>query len=490
MVGEYSIVRWLFLRGLGVIYLIAFASFAVQSTPLIGKRGLLPAKDFLLSAYRLFGRKAYLYYPTFAWINSSDGSIKFLCLAGIFLAILLILGLQTTPVLLFLWALYLSLVGIGQVFLSFQWDILLLEVGFLSIFLVPPSLLPSQALGPPSPIVIFLFKLLLFRLILMSGIVKLASGDLTWRNLTALAFHYQTQPLPTPLAWYFFKLPLWFQKVSTLFALLTELLIPFFYFGPRTVRGMAASATILLQLLISLTGNYAFFNLLTMLLTIFLFNDAFFSRILPEWAIQLANRTSSEQEATSFSWGNPVLIPLAILLVLLGAIYLLSPLIKNTGFYKKLNPALQVIAPFRIVNPYGLFSVMTTVRPEIILEGSVDGISWLPYEFRYKPGDLGRALPVVEPHQPRLDWQMWFAALGSYQDNRWLLTLVTRLLQGEPQANRFFSANPFPDKPPKYIRALLYDYRFTTFKERAQTGTWWQRELLGQYLPTIALTDR
>ena len=490
MPGDYSLVRWLFLRGLGVIYLIAFASFAVQSKPLIGRRGLLPAKDFLLTVQRLFGKKAYLYYPTLAWFDTSDAFILFLCLAGIFLSILLIFGLQTTPVLLVLWALYLSLVGIGQIFLSYQWDVLLLETGFLAIFLIPPSILPRQALAPPSPIVILLYKFLIFRLILMSGIVKLASGDPTWRNLTALAYHYQTQPLPTPLAWYFFKLPLWFQKLSTLFALVTELVMPFFYFGPRTLRWIAAGATILLQLLILLTGNYAFFNFLTILLTIFLFEDALFMRILPDWVLKFAKGQPGNMEASRVAWGNPVLILLAVFLVSLGGFYLVSPLIKNTAFYKKASTVLQVIAPFRIVNPYGLFAVVTTVRPEIVIQGSNDAVNWMPYEFKYKPGDPGRAPPVVEPHQPRLDWQMWFAALGSYHDNRWLLTLVTRLLQGEPDVEGLFARNPFPDKPPRYVRALLYDYRYTTFRERALTGDWWERELLGEYLPVISLVNR
>lgn len=483
--GDFVIVRWIFLRLLGAIYLVAFASFTLQVGGLVGSKGILPAGEYLDAIYSSLGARGYYLFPTLAWINAGDVFLKGLCIAGMLVSLFLLFGLQTTPVLFILWALYLSLVTIGQNFLAFQWDVLLVEVGFLSIFLVPPSLLPRQAMAPPSAFVILLFRFLLFKLIFMSGIVKLASGDLSWRNLTALSYHYETQPLPTPLAWYMHQLPLWFQKISTLFALVTELVVPFLYFTPRLFRFAGAGFTILLQVLILLTGNYAFFNWLTISLAFFLLDDRLLSRFLPVQRLSALVLVVLGEHR--IAWGRYIPAGLALVLLVTGLSHIAFRVSSKPGILKPVMPLLDITGALKISNGYGLFAVMTTERPQIIVEGSDDGEDWLAYEFKYQPVKVKRAPPVVAPHQPRLDWQMWFAALSSFQRNQWFLRFGVRLLEGSPEVVGLLGRNPFPDRPPKYLRAVLYDYRFTTASERAKTGAWWHREELGIYMSTISL---
>lgn len=483
--GNEIITRWIYFRLFGVIELIAFASFGVQAAGLIGKNGIQPAGKYLEAVKKSFGRKGFFFYPTLFWIDSSDRSLVGACLLGAFLSLALILGVQTTPVLLLLWILYLSLVSVGQVFLSYQWDALLLEAGFLSIFLVPPSILPSQALRAPSPWIIFLFRWLLFRLIFMSGVAKLISGDLTWRNLTAMAYHYETQPLPDPLAWYMHKLPALFQKFSTLFSLVIELVPPWLFFIPGLLGWIGGFLSILLQLFILLTGNFAFFNDLMIVLAVFLYDDAVFQKLLPARLLDLAG--AGLPAGAPYAWGNIFPILLAVFISITGLLTMLIRFTRDPNLIKTFQPFLQSISSLRLVNAYGLFASMTTLRPEIILEGSDDSQTWKPYKFKYKPGDLHRRPPVVAPHQPRLDWQMWFAALADYRASPWILNLVESLLLGSPEVLKLLAENPFPEKPPHYIRGILYDYHFTTFEEKKRSGDWWKREALGLYLPVVSL---
>ncbi len=486
---SYVLSCWLFLRLLGIVYFVAFLSFWLQLPGLIGSDGILPAGRFLEMVDTNFGSRAYWLVPTLAWLDSSDAFLKFLALGGTLLSILLILGFLTVPVLVMLWVFYLSLVNAGQYFMSFQWDNLLLEAGFLAIFLAPIQVLPRLSReSPPSSVVIWLCRLLLFRLMFSSGIGKLTSGDPTWRNFTALDFHYYTQPLPNPIAWYMFQLPEWFHKLSVGFVFLAELIIPFFIFAPRRLRFIAGAGIILLQVLIALTGNYAFFNLLTISLCVLLFDDAFLKRLLPSKirdsidVRQLTNRLTRTPLYKRIG-----LAILALIILFLGFVQLGSVVIGSQNLPMALRQAFLWVSPFRVVNNYGLFRVMTTSRPEIIIEGSNDGENWLEYEFKYKPGDRKRPPPWVAPHQPRLDWQMWFAALGNSQNNPWFVNLVVRILQGSPDVLRLFEKNPFPAGPPKYLRAELYEYRFTNFDTKEATGDWWQRELIGAYFYPISL---
>jgi hypothetical protein len=442
-----------FVRLLGCIYLIAFISFGVQSPGLIGSHGIEPYGNYLNYFRKQFGGAAWRYVPTVLWLSPADGALRAVWILGAVCALLAAVGpgkkwFERTALgaCLVLW---LSLCSVGQDFLSFQWDALLIETGFLALF------------ADATPVRVWLFRWLAFRLMFYSGVVKLASHDAAWRDLTALHYHYETQPLPNPLAWYMYQLPMWFQKFSTAVVFAGELAVPFLFFAPRRLRHIGAWITIGLQLLIFATGNYTFFNILAIALTIWLLLDT------EPWPADRFRR-ARDIVLAAFVGGLSGIITLQILSL---------PLPPGC------DEVLHVAAPFQIVNSYGLFAVMTTTRDEIVVEGSGDGVNWRAYEFRYKPGGVRRAPPVVEPHQPRLDWQMWFAALSNYQQNRWFVNFMVRLLQGEPAVLRLLESNPFPRTPPKYIRARLYRYHFTHWGEH----DWWTREERGMYFPPVSL---
>jgi predicted DCC family thiol-disulfide oxidoreductase YuxK len=470
-VETFCIASWLFLRTLGAVYLIAFASFAVQAAGLIGSRGVSPVAEFLHSLREYYG-PAYWQVPTVFWLNASDGMIKAVCIAGIGMSAMLFLGVRWRILRVVLFVLYLSLVTAGQEFMGYQWDALLLEAGFLGILL------------GSSPVVHWLYRWLLFRLVFLSGIVKLASGDPSWHHFTALPVHYETQPLPTPLAWYMYQLPAWFQRGSVGFVFFVEIVVPFLIFAPRRVRFFAARAILVLQVLILLTGNYAFFNLLTIAFCLFLMDDAFFRRILSKTATRRSSATTTYEK--SRAWSRAVCGAFAALALFVGGFQVA----RTFGVrWSVADATIRGVSPFQIINSYGLFAVMTTTRPEIVIEGSNDGVTWLPYEFKYKAGDLNRPPAWVAPHQPRLDWQMWFAALGDYQSDPWIVRFMARLLQGSPEVLRLVGSNPFSEGPPHYVRAMLYQYRFTTPAERKSKGAWWSRELKGIYVPTVSLRN-
>jgi predicted DCC family thiol-disulfide oxidoreductase YuxK len=485
---SYFLSRWLFLRLLGVIYFIAFLSFWIQIPGLIGSDGILPAERFLEIVKFNLESKAYWLVPTVAWFNAHDGFLQFLALGGTLLSVLVIFGVLTIPVLVVLWIFYLSLVSAGQVFMSFQWDNLLLEAGFLAIFMAPLQVLPRlSGESPPSMAVLWLFRFLLFRLMFSSGFGKLTSGDPTWRNFTALDFHYFTQPLPTPIAWYMYQLPEWFHKLSVGFMFFIEIVIPFLIFAPRQLRFIAGAGIILLQVFIALTGNYTFFNVLTISLCALLFDDAFLRRVCPKKIKEAMEikRLISDSRYT-FPHKKLGMGILAAIIIFLGCIQLSGVVIGSQNLPRILRQTFLWVSPFRIVNNYGLFRVMTTSRPEIIIEGSNDGENWVEYEFKSKPGNLKTAPPWVQPHQPRLDWQMWFAALGNTQNNPWFVNLMERILQGSPHVLRLLESNPFPEQPPKYLRAALYEYSFTNLDTKRDTGDWWKRELIGTYFYPIS----
>jgi predicted DCC family thiol-disulfide oxidoreductase YuxK len=485
----FRISRWVFLRLLGIIYLIAFCSFFTQILGLIGSNGILPADIFLGSLKISLGWKAYVGLPTLAWINYGDGFLRFIPLCGMLLSLFLIAGLFTFPVLLGLWLLYLSLANIGQDFMSFQWDVLLLEAGFLAIFLAPLAVFERASSGSsPSKIVLWLLRFLLFRLMFSSGIGKILSGDPAWRDFTALAFHYYTQPLPTPIAWYMNQLPLWFQKLSVGFMYLVEVVVPFFIFAPRRLRYFAGVMIILLQVLILLTGNYTFFNLLSIALCVLLFDDSFLRAILPsKTKIHTVSQEIDIKSGFGFSMKRLVAVLFFVVMFALGCIQLGKAVVGYRSMPRVFQNVIRWVSPYRIVNSYGLFTVMTTSRPEIIIEGSNDGRDWQEYKFKYKPGDLKKPLPWVAPLQPRLDWQMWFAALSSYQANPWFTNFMLQLLEGSREVLDLLDQNPFPESPPKYLRASVYEYNFTDPETRRTTGDIWSRELKGLYLPILSL---
>jgi len=473
--------RW-FLRALGLIFLIAFVSLWVQIAGLIGSNGITPVSEFLSAARQQLDDRALSILPTLCWFNSSDAFLHFLCGSGAVFSVLLICGIAPAWSLVALVTFYLSLTIAGQTFLSFQWDILLVETGFLAILLAPWRLWWTRTNEPRvSRVGIFLLKLLLFKLILMSGAVKLTSGDDCWWNLRALDYHYWSQPLPNVIAWWADQHPEWFKKFSVAFCLVVELIVPFLIWSPRRLRLLACSLLIFLQLAIAATGNYNFFNLLTIALCMLLIDDAVFRRKSPP----VTDHCCKFVDRLSMCVATIVII----FTLPLNARLIYSAFKPEEEWSPLLGSVYARAESFRIVNGYGLFRVMTKDRKEIIIEGSADGIDWQSYEFKWKPGGVKRAPGWCAPHQPRLDWQMWFAALGSYRQNPWFVQTVIALLHGKPRVAALFEENPFPESPPRYIRATLYRYRFTSAEEHRQTGAWWKRQALGEYLPSVSLED-
>jgi predicted DCC family thiol-disulfide oxidoreductase YuxK len=492
--------RLWFFRSLGCVYLIAFLSLWTQMDGLIGEHGILPIAEYLPAVREQIGSSAPFLLPTLCWFNASDAFLHFLCGAGAVISVLLMAGFVPVVSLVLLFVLYLSLAIAGQTFLSFQWDILLLETGFLAIFFAPIRWrLGGGRDAPVSRVGHFLLKLLLFKLLVMSGVVKLTSGDdswgwvdhsFHWSALTALDYHYWSQPLPTIFAWWADKSPEWFKHFSVVFCLFVEIIVPIFIWAPRRLRHIACGLLIFLQLAIAITGNYCFFNLLTIALCLLLIDDGtwrFKERRFP-------NRRSEPLESDQFrdrpSWYQrwPAVVVLVVTLPI-NAMLMFSAFKPRATWPDSIETLYGYVAPFRIVNGYGLFRVMTKSRPEIILEGSADGIEWLPYEFKWKPGDPNQPPHWVAPHQPRPDWQMWFAALGTYRQNPWFIGLTKQLLKNSPDVTRLLAHNPFPDKPPLFVRSTLFDYHFTTSAERRLSGAWWTREERGEYLPALSLKD-
>jgi len=318
-----------------------------------------------------------------------------------------------------------------------------------------------------------------------SGVVKLSCGDKTWRNLTALNTHFMTQPLPTWMGWYFHQSPPWFRKLSTLMVYAIEIGLPIFIFISPETRVIACAGFVFLMLVIFVTGNYTFFNLITVSLCLLLLGDTFWEQILPHpLQVHILFSLHSSKFSQALLFAQTVLLGGVLFISLPQLLRSIFPKISIPNFLKILEYA---ISPFRIINSYGLFRVMTTTRPEIQVEGSYDGKIWLPYSFKYKPGDLDCRPKFVEPHQPRLDWQLWFAALSSFQSSPWFHNFCIRLLQASPDVLKLIQKNPFPQKPPRYVRALLYDYRFTTQKEKKDSGQWWTKEYLGVYSPILSI---
>ena len=470
----YAISRCLLIRAIGLVYLIAFLSLWAQIAGLVGSRGILPAQPYLDAVRAQTGLERYWLLPTLCWVDAGDGFLKGLCAGGAVLSSALIAGLVPVPCLLLPWIFYLSLTTVCRTFLGFQWDALLLEAGFLTILIAP---LRWRCRIPcarrPSRAFMWLLRWLLFRLMFSSGVVKLASGDPSWNSLTALDFHYETQPLPTWTAWYAHQLPGAFQRTSVILMFVVELLVPFLIFGPRRMKLLACALLVSLQVMFAGTGNYAFFNLLTIALCLSLVDDA-------AWPKRWRAEPPAPLRSRRRGW---IVIPIVAVLMVASTTEMAARFGTPLPWPAFVARGIDLLSPFRLVNAYGLFAVMTTRRAEIVVEGSNDGSTWLAYEFKWKPGDPTRRPGFVAPHQPRLDWQMWFAALGPYNQSPWLRGFEARLLQGSPEVLALLGHNPFPDAPPRYIRAVLYDYHFTDPATRRAGGAWWRRELLGAFGP-------
>jgi predicted DCC family thiol-disulfide oxidoreductase YuxK len=488
---SFGISTWLFLRLLGLVHFFAFLSFWTQLSGLVGPQGILPAQPYLDMLHGPLGAARFWQLPTLCWIFGAGGFLHVLCGAGLALSLALIAGFAPARCLILLWADYLSLCAAGQVFLEYQWDNLLIETTLLTIFLVPWARWSCRSCLDPPRLARWLLWWLLFRLILLSGASKLLSGDETWRGFTALSFHFQTQPLPTWVSWYAQQLPEAAKKLAGLLVLVIEIAGPFLLILPRRARHLGAAIQLGFQGLIALTGNYAFFNLLTAALCLLFFDDAFWRAVLgPLGLSRLSECQARAANPRPHNRGRRALAAIAIVYFALTSEALLAPLFPGLAFSAGSRVLWNAVAPFRSLNSYGLFAVMTRERPEIIIEGSNDGLVWLPYEFKAKPGDPRRRPGFIAPLQPRLDWQLWFAALEFPERNPWVTLLCGRLLQASPPVLGLFALNPFPDHPPQFVRAELYDYQFTSPAVRAMRGQWWVRTLIGEYVPPCALRSQ
>lgn len=471
---SYALAAWFFTRTLALVYFVAFVSLAMQSRGLFSSKGILPIKGYLQAVEKQVGPSGTWQLPTVFWLDPTDQSIQTAAVVGAVAAALAFLGLAQGWMFFTCFVLYLSFVTAGQDFMSFQWDALLVEVGFIALFAVPWNF-KFQLFTAVDPhwSVRYMFYAVLFKLMFLSGVVKILSGDESWADLSALSYHYWTQPLPNPLSPFVHWLPLWVHQFATALTFAIELGVPFFIWWPRA-RVWASLAFIGLSVMIFLTGNYTFFNILTIALAFWLIPDSTWERIIP-WEFTTIPSPIFAQ------WGT---------MSVMGVLVVISFIWCTRWFYtdammSAVSPVLGLAQTFRISNAYGLFATMTKDRPEIILEGSLDGQSWKEYGFKYKVGDTDRMPPVVAPHQPRLDWQMWFAALSNFQQTYWFQNLMVRIFEARPDVLDLLGENPFPDAPPRFLRARLYLYKFTEPEEIVMDGTWWTRTLAKEYSPVI-----
>lgn len=479
---SYFLTRLLFLRLLGGIYFVAFLGLVQQLRPLIGRDGLLPAPTFLDQVAAEAGSRAagFSTLPSLFWLSCSDGFLQGSAWVGLGLAAAVVLGATNAVLMALLWALYMSFVHIGQLFYGYGWEILLLEAGFLAIFLCPLRSLRPLPAAPPSPVVLWLVRWTLFRVMLGAGLIKLR-GDSCWRELTCLFYHYETQPLPNPLSWLLNQAPPWLHKLGVLWNHFIELVCPLGLFGPRRLAAVAGFLQIAFQLTLILSGNLAFLNWLTLTLAIACFDDQTLARVLPR---RLGERAAALGRAAVPS---PVQRGLGWALLILVAGLSIQPVVNLLSPGQLMNSSFDRL---HLVNTYGAFGSVGRTRNEIVLLGTdgvpTDGkVRWREYEFKCKPGDLHRRPCVVAPYQLRLDWQIWFAAMSSYDREPWLLHLIYKLLQGDRGALSLLANNPFPEGAPKWIRAELFEYKLTTFKDRG--AGWWTRRRLETYLPPVSL---
>lgn len=462
---SYTIAASLLPRLLGFIYFFAIGAFLFQIRGLLGKNGILPIEDYL-NYFRLhISRKRFFYIPSLFWLNTSDRALMGLTIVGTVISIFLILGYYPALCLALLFVIYLSIVSVGQDFLSFGWESFLLEITFYT-FLV--SLTPI-----PNLMAWINLNFLLFRFHIQAGAVKLQSRDPVWRNLTALAFHYQSQPLPNTWAWYVYKWPMPFHRLSTLFMFFVELVVPFGLFLTDDIRLGVGIILIALQIIIWLTGNFSYLNHLTIALCIIAF---------PNYALSFFHEPSLTL---------PLHWLIDYLLSLIGTGFLILQIVRLWNHFQPHNHLLASwlawLSPFHLVNRYGLFAIMTKERYEIVVEGSEDGMTWKEYLCWYKPSEVTRRPRRVSPYQPRLDWQMWFLPFDDFESATWFHQFLYHLLKGTPEVLKLIRYNPFPHQPPRYIRALMYDYRFSTEDQKKEKGWWWQRNLMGLFSPTMSL---
>ena len=516
--------RWIFLRALGAIYFSAFFSLVLQIRGLIGPQGILPASEYLKSVAEQVGHARYWYVPSVLWFSSGSHMLTGLCWVGMAAAVLLVINIWPRGMLAICFVCFLSFVSAAGDFSGYQSDGMLLEAGFLSLFLAPGGFrLGFGETQRPVRAALYLLLWEWFRIYFESGVAKIAGGDPEWRNFTALDEYYQNGPLPTWIGWYVQHFPHWFHTATTFFTLTLELVLIWAAFLPRSFRIALFFVVTPWQIGIILTANYTFLNYLVLILAFLLLDDSFLMQFFPtKWKQLLLGRpialptepaplavdqlsilappsipSIGEGPASKDvprdpwqnirSWVAPLRV--AVTAVLLTWIFYAT----TAQLVWMVTPAplptspVALLDPFRIANRYGLFAVMTRGRYEIEFQGSNDGQTWIAYPFRHKPQELDKPPRIYAPYQPRLDWNLWFASLGEWRDNPMVLRTQRRLLSNDPDVLALFAANPFPQGPPRRVRAVLWQYWFTSMAEKREHGLWWRRELLGLYAPAIQL---
>lgn len=466
--APYWYSRLIFERGLALIYLIAFIVVINQFIPLLGERGLLPVPRFVQAV-------PFRESPSLFYLRATDGVFRAAGWLGVLLSIVALTGVVQHRSALaagilwgLLWLLYLSFVNVGQTFYGFGWESLLLEVGFFTI-------LAGGGTTSPPTIVNWIYRWTLFRLMFGAGLIKIR-GDACWRDLTCLDYYFETQPIPNSLSWYFHWLPRPVLHGGVAFNHIVELIVPFGYFLPQPFAGIAGIITIVFQLTLIVSGNLSWLNWLTVVLAFTTLDNRFLAWL--PISMPPLQPIPHVQRIAVYALGV-----LVAFLSIAPTLNMLSPnQVMNTSFN-----------PLQIVNTYGAFGSITRERFEIAIEGTADqsleSATWREYQFKGKPGDPSRRPLQIAPYHLRLDWLMWFAAMGSARDYEWFSPLILKLLEGDAATLGLLGSNPFPDRPPRWIRARMFRYTFTTAAERQQTGQWWNREVVGDYFPAVRIAN-
>lgn len=481
----YWLTRFMLLRLLGLVYAVAFLVAVNQIVPLIGTHGLLPADLYFRKVGFALGSNwhGFLRLPSVFWFWHSDGALLTVAWVGLILSLVVLAGYANAPLLFVLWALYLSIVHAGQDWYGYGWEIQLTETGFLAMFLCPLlDMRPFPRRPPPLPVIV-LFRWLIFRIMLGAGLIKIR-GDKIWRNATALYYHFETQPIPGPLSRWFSFLPRVLLRLGVWFNWLAELVAPLFVFWPRIGRHIAGVIIVAFQLTLILSGNLSFLNWLTMVPALACFDDGLWARILPGWLVRRANAAAAVAEEskamTVTAWVATAVV----------CLFSIQPALNLFSASQQMNASYD---PLELVNTYGAFGSVGQQRYNIVFEGTDDDTTggrarWRPYVYKYLPTLPGEAPKQIAPYQPHLDWQMWFAAMGTPGEYPWTYNLVWKLLHNDPATLSLFAANPFSGQPPRYVRAVLYIYKFA--KPGNPRHLWWTRQKLGDWLPPLSADNK
>ncbi len=485
---DYWLTRFLFLRCFGIIYVIAFLCLYQQLLPLIGENGIVPAGNYLNLIERVAQQKEIprsavipTMFPTLFWHNVSDEFMLRMAQAGLIVSGLVAMGFTNAFMMAFLWYVYASFVAIGQIFYGFGWEIMMMETGFLAIFLCPLfSIHPFPEKSPPPKILMWLLRWLAFRLMFGAGLIKIRGDSCWWPDLTCLVYHYETQPIPNPISWYLHQAPLWFHKLGVLWNHVVELIVPWLIFGPRAARVYCGILFVSFQFILIISGNLSFLNWLSVVIFIACFDDRALALLFPE---NLINRLRVRPAHWVRRWGRGlILLALTFLVIYMSKNPVLNMISKeqvmNTSFDR-----------YHIVNTYGAFGHVGKERYEVIISGTTDRVvtsktQWREYEFKCKPGKVDRRPGLIAPFQYRLDWEIWFAAMSNYQQHSWLMHMIEKLFHNDPGVLSLIDVNPFPDQPPTFIKADLYLYEFTSFADAPEL--WWKRTFVRSYFPAIA----